>query len=121
LRSGGVPLKTTTPISTASFSTGLSALFYLRRWDNLATYVSPRYSFSRSSQSFDGTFFIVDEATSKTHLVSGSFGAQYWLGDRFSAFGELGLAYSRNRPGGDSPRRASSFGSRSSVGIVFYF
>ena len=108
-------------IDGSSFSTGLSALFYLRRWDDLATYISPRYSFSRSTQSFDGPVFIEDEVTSRSHLVSGSFGAQYWMGDRFSAFGELGVAYSRNRPGDDSPRRAWSFGSRSSVGIVFYF
>jgi hypothetical protein len=105
-------------VDSRSFGTGLSALFYLRRWDNLATYVSPRYAFTRSNQSFDGPF-LEDELTTSTHLLSGSFGAQYWLGDRFSAFGELGLAYSR--PTGDGDRSAWSFGTRSAVGVVFYF
>jgi hypothetical protein len=113
-----------------SFTTGASVLFYLRKWENLATYVSPRYSFSRSSSSTAASSGD-SERTSRSHLFSGSFGAQYWLGDRFSAFGELGLGYQRGRSesdlGVDLPietgftSTSHSFATRSAVGIVFYF
>src|SRR5262245_1568039 len=34
---------------------GLSALFYIRRYDNLRTYVSPRFTYSRTSSSTEIT------------------------------------------------------------------
>ena len=103
-----------------SFGAGLSALFYVRKWDSLATYVSPRYTFTRSTRSFEGPF-TDGEADATSHLVSGSFGAQYWLGDRFSAFGEIGLGYSRSNDGDEDGSTGSSLSTRSSVGVVFYF
>lgn len=109
-----------------SFTTGISAIFYMKRWDDLAVYVSPRYSFGRST--LDARGFIGErESSTSTHFFSGSFGAQYWLGQRFSAFGELGLAYQRGSSETDlelpidTDNSSTSFGTRSSVGIVFYF
>ncbi|CAN5884069.1 hypothetical protein BH18ACI5_BH18ACI5_23700 [soil metagenome] len=57
---------------------------------------------------------------------SGSFGVQYWFGSRFSIFGEAGLAYSSGSVESGSSFSTSkadshSFGTRSSVGAVFYF
>lgn len=105
-------------------STGVSALFYVKRLDRLATYVSPRYSFRHTSTSFEGPLGEDAESRSRAHLFSGSFGAQYWLGERFSLFGELGLAYVRSSAGdegdGDDPT-ANQVGTRSAVGVVFYF
>ena len=109
---------------TTVLTTGLSALFYIGRWDSLATYVSPRYSFSRTSSTQTGLFGGEQTTTSRTHLFSGSFGAQYWLGDRFSAFGELGFGYTRGLAGPsdeDDRSRIDAFGTRSAVGVVFYF
>ena len=113
----------TVEIEGNSFSTGLSALFYLRKWDDLATYVSPRYAFSRRRTTSEGIFGIDSESTIHTHLFAGSFGAQYFLGARFSVFGELGLEYrkaSREDEDRDDPS-SHSFGTRSTVGISFYF
>lgn len=110
--------------SNTTFSTGLSALFYLDRQDRFATYVSPRYAFRRSASEVEGRRGEEQESSSRTHLVSGSFGAQYWLGERFSLFGELGLAYLWGSAGDDDEDdepTARSFDTRSAVGIVFYF
>ena len=117
----------------STFSTGASVLFYLRKWENLATYASPRYAFARTTSSSDAAFGGESERTSRSHLFSGSFGAQYWLGQRFSAFGELGLAYQRSSsdsnidvPPGfpidfSTEFTSTSFGTRSFAGVVFYF
>lgn len=116
--------------SADSFSAGVSALYYFDRRDRLATYVSPRYAFKRSSTTIDGEGPFggeEQESSSRTHLFSGSFGAQYWLNERFSVFGELGLAYQHGSAGDDDDdlpgeeSTANAFGTRSAVGIVFYF
>jgi hypothetical protein len=110
------------------FGTGISAIVYTSRSDNLATYFSPRYSFTRTTNErrFEGEQFIepLIESTTRSHTFSGSFGAQYFLGSRFSVFGELGLAYSRTSSKADvstDEPTASNFGTRSGVGVVFYF
>jgi opacity protein-like surface antigen len=108
--------------------TGLSALFYLNRSDNLATYVTPRYSFTRATteRRFEPDVPVIDpetETTSRSHTFSGSFGAQYFLGSRFSIFGEAGLSYMRTSSDSDfgSDPTSSTFGTRSQVGVVLYF
>jgi hypothetical protein len=110
------------------FASGVSALIYTSRGDNLATYFSPRYSFVRSSanRTFEGAQFIEPEieTTTRGHAFTGSMGAQYFLGSRFSVFGELGLSYTRTTQTNDrddSEPRTSTFGLGSSVGIVLYF
>jgi hypothetical protein len=112
----------------SAVSVGVSALFYISRSDNLATYVSPRYSYlhSTSEAEFEGPQFIEDSIESSTngHAFAGSFGAQYFLGTRFSVFGELGLSYGRTTRSTDrldDEPRASTFGLASNVGVVLYF
>jgi hypothetical protein len=77
---------------------GISALFYIHRWEGLRTYVSPRFSYQRisSSASTSGNTSTSDSTTS-TYLASGSFGAQYALGRHFGLFGEVGLGYTSTR------------------------
>lgn len=108
--------------------TGISALFYLKRSDNLATYFTPRYSFVHSSteRRFEPELPVIDpetESSSNSHTFSGSFGAQYFLGSRFSIFGEVGLSYLHSSSDSDfgSDPTASAFGTRSQVGVVLYF
>lgn len=111
-----------------SLGTGISALFYTSRSDSLATYFSPRYSFARTNtqRTFEGDEFIEPEieTTARGHAFSGSFGAQYFLGSRFSMFGELGLTYSRSKAStdlNDDESKSSSFGLGSNIGVVLYF
>jgi len=124
---------------------GLSALFYLSSHDGLRAYVSPRFAYlqSNTSAALTGT------ATSTTsdlwsYTTSGSFGAQYSLGRHFALFGELGVSYTSTTsrqstvetvtvaPAGAAGALPSSFtvrsdthahtvGTRSGVGVIFFF
>jgi len=123
---------------------GLSALIYMGRWDALRTYVSPRFSYSRTRTSGTSTGSS-SEITSRSYLTSGSFGAQYSLGRRFGVFGEIGLAYTSTTttqsltllqtisfpglPGAPitttvlsrSDSHGKTWGPRSGAGVIFYF
>jgi Outer membrane protein beta-barrel domain len=118
-------LGTERTVDSWSTGVGASALFYVSRADSLRTYLSPRFSYGRS-RSDSGVNLPIDGAstTNKTYSVAGSFGAQYSLSDRFSAFGEVGLAVSNSKTrigtlAGESS--GTSWGTRSGVGVVVYF
>lgn len=115
---------------------GLSALFYTSKKDNLRTYFSPRFAYGRTQTNSDptrvfGAASLSSETRSNSYQYAGSFGAQYSLSRRFSVYAEAGLAYSH----GDSTFRSTasfsgvatgkttitSFGTRTAVGVVFYF
>ena len=104
---------------------GVSALFYLRRFDNLRTYVAPRFAFARSTTSSDSALTTGDaRSTNKSYVGSASFGAQYSLGPRFGVFAEIGLAATRTT--GSSSRssiRTSGWQwtTRTGIGAVLYF
>ena len=140
-RSSGESLLTSVSVSNGTTTTtsslitsdnwqagfGLSALFYTSKHDALRTYVSPRWAYARLGGS-SNTGTTVD-TTGNSQFVSGSFGAQYAVGPRFSVFGEVGLAYSRpvstpvvspaNTPLQNTISR--TFGARSGAGVVLYF
>jgi hypothetical protein len=135
---GGVP--TINPATTVTVNTtdqwevgvGVSALFYVTRHDALRTYLSPRYAYTRRSSTNQASTLLPSTAfgsDSSGHFVSGSFGAQYALGRRFSVFGEVGLGYSRSE---SKPPALSSgiitgaatshtLSTRSGAGVVLYF
>ena len=134
---GGVTSTTETSITTTSWqvAAGVSALFYLAKNAALRPYVSPRWVYSKTSNTGSisgtspGTF---TGGGISTNLVSGSFGAQYALARRFSVFGETGLSFSHgsNSPTssstGDlfvssSTTTANSVSLRGSAGVIFYF
>jgi opacity protein-like surface antigen len=103
-------------------SVGVSALFYVARWDMTRAYVVPRYSYSRTTTTIEGPFAVLGDSTGNAHEVSVSFGAQHTLGDRFAIYGELGLAYERGTTEiTTSELRRRTFGTRSGVGVVVYF
>jgi hypothetical protein len=87
----------TAPLSTndsTGVGVGLSALFYVARWESLRTYVSPRFAYSRTTTSATTTpGSSTSDSTSSAYVTSGSFGAQYSLGRHFGVFGEIGLGY----------------------------
>jgi hypothetical protein len=133
----------------ASVGVGLSGLFYVRKWEGLSAYVSPRFSYARNSTTLtttistvtlvgpggglDSTLSSVEtEGTSSTYSLSGAFGAQYSLSRKFGVFGEAGFGYSHSRTSTTSspslPSLSSSsgvtvnaIGTRAGVGVIFYF
>jgi opacity protein-like surface antigen len=143
----GTQIETTeTRLATdnATVGAGVSGLFYLWKRESLGAFVSPRYAYTRGSNTTtatnttirSGAVAQVNDTTSRTHFFSGSFGAQYALGRRFSVFGEIGLGYTHGNvaspPSSSSqtPIVSVSTGSesknhnvstRSGAGVVFYF
>jgi hypothetical protein len=142
----GVPSTTLTSELTTegwTVSPGISARFYLGKWDNVSTYVTSGYSYHRTASTstttgptgFPGGGSRTEtlKMRSDAHDVRGMFGVQYAPHRKFSVFGEAGLRYSR----ADLPRVTStsgiglgsasrsgitrSFGNASAVGIAFYF
>src|SRR4029079_14428981 len=138
------PLGIQTQTTRAQFTTdnttvgtGGSGLFYLWKREALSAFVTPRYAYNRgTSTTTGGGIAIPTDGAVRTHFISGSFGAQYALGRRFSVFGEIGLGYSRtvtspapsitSLVAGASSSIAgtstsSTLGTRSGAGVVLYF
>ena len=111
-------------ISSRSITLGISGLLYTHRWDQLRTYISPRFTYSHASSEVDGTVSVSDSTLSSWGL-SGSFGAQYSLGTRFGVFAEAGLSYSSQQSEtpslGGIDRTTWTFGTRTAVGGILYF
>ncbi len=109
-----------TTLTTDGNSVGLagSLLFYTSKHDNLRTYLTPRFDFARAKSTTNSV-----ERTSKAYAASGSFGAQYGLGDRFQVFGEFGLevAWTPEETVAGTTIKSDSFGTRSAVGVAFIF
>jgi hypothetical protein len=120
----------TTEGDTFSIGVGVSGIFYLRQWDRLRTYVSPRYTYNRGESTTTSTFdspIIGDSEntqTSNAHAFMGTFGAQGAAHERFSIFGEVGASYARQRSRSNlSGLRSTSnqFATRTAVGVILYF
>jgi len=134
---GGQTITTSTTTQATSdqwaVGVGASALFYVKQWDALRTYVSPRFQYSRGSSSSQTTVSssvipiapTSSDFTQTTYLVSGSFGAQYGLGTHFGLYGEVGFSYSHNSSESTQAAAGTSdghtIGTRSGVGVIFYF
>jgi hypothetical protein len=92
-----------TPVTdsdTTALGVAISGLFYVARKDSLRPYVSPRFTYSRTSVSGttdNGTIIgpTTTDSVVSSYAGSLSFGAQYSLGRRFGVFGELGGSYAR--------------------------
>ena len=111
---------------TFTTSFGVSGLFYFGTTDRLRPYVAPRFVYSRASIDSEAPFTPDIDSTDDGYQFSGSFGAQYGISDRFGVFGEVGVAYSSmSSQFGSSPlvieRETRSFGTRTAVGVTFYF
>jgi hypothetical protein len=109
-----------------NFSVGISGLFYFHKIDSLRPYVSPRFTYGRTSSTSDGALQAINstvEATADTYTTSGSIGVQYAISRRFGAFGETGIVYSHLTQDSSVGTKGSSdgFGNRSAVGVILYF
>jgi hypothetical protein len=112
--------------TATSFATGVSVLFYVREWDKLRTYVAPRYSFSRTSSETESSppVSVANETRSTSHSITGLFGVQYSIHDRFSVFGEVGFGFSHGTGESnlsETSASSSTLSTRTGVGVVFYF
>ncbi|HET9832346.1 MAG TPA: outer membrane beta-barrel protein [Vicinamibacterales bacterium] len=137
-----------TTFDTWQTSVGLSALLYLNRFERLRMYASPRFAYSRTSNSSAvSNSALSTNGRGWTYATSGSFGAEYGLARHFGVFGEIGVTYSTTTsvstsvetrtnvitigPGGivtntstftvRSESHSHSTGMRSGVGVIFYF
>jgi hypothetical protein len=118
--SGGASLTA----SSASVGLGVSALFYVRKWDNLRAYLSPRFGYQRSSFTYPGS--APASVSTNTYSGSGSFGAEYLLHRRFAVFAETGLIYSHLNSdaaasGLSLDSSSHTWGTRAGVGAILYF
>jgi len=120
----------TSSTDTWNTSLGLSALFYLGPQEDLRFYVSPRLAWlwtrGSSENSLGSSGLTPRDVDTDGYLVSGAFGAQYSVSDRFRVFGELGVTYSKQDDdtelsGSRFTTSLTGFGLRSGVGIVVYF
>jgi hypothetical protein len=120
-------LSTVTASDVSALGVGASGIFYLTDVKNLRTYVSPRFTYARTTSSTDiaGVSF-GSEGSGRSYSAGAAFGAQYALGERFGVFGEAGAGYSRQKSSSDTPAAQSStvshtWSSRTGVGVVVYF
>lgn len=127
----GGPTTTTTTSEMSTTALGLSGLFYLGpSAEDLRFYIVPRLAYiwtSTETESSpplpqlgaygsDGTGF----------QVSGAFGAQYAVHERFRIFGELGVGYTRQKSEtgytlSQATLEQRGVGLRSGVGVVVMF
>jgi hypothetical protein len=114
--------------SNSAVTFGVSALVTAKRWNDLFTYFAPRVTIGHSTSKSDAAEESLSvEASTTAYTFGGSFGAHYTLGDRFAVFGEAGLAIGvshseiTSRTVLDTERTTTSVGTRTAVGIVFYF
>lgn len=105
---------------------GLGALFYLRKYDSVRTYVSPQFSYSRTNitatpVSTSGT---LPEIASHNDATggAGTFGAQFFATPHFSVYGEAGIAFTHHKTatGSSTAVKGSTWGTVAGVGVVMY-
>jgi hypothetical protein len=118
--SGGASLAA----SSDSVGLGVSALFYVRKWDNLRAYLSPRFGYQWSSFTYPGSS--PASISTNTYSGSGSFGAEYLLHRRFAVFAETGLIYSHASSGAAASglsldASSHTWGTRAGIGAILYF
>ena len=113
--------------STWLVGVGVSGIFYMQRVDNVRTYVSPRLTYSRTHLNISSSTanLVNSNGSNSSWGASGSYGAEFSPSDRFSVFGELGLAYSRqnattSNTSGVPTGGSNGWGVRSAVGVIFY-
>lgn len=133
--------------TTTSVGIGISGLVYVTKDDRLRTYVVPRFTYRRTTSEVSAVYAtsvpavvtiglaspVLQPATFKSTTtqkgLSGAFGAQYAIHERFGIFGEVGFGYAESdyEPGLAAVTLPAletgphSWSTQSAVGIVFYF
>jgi opacity protein-like surface antigen len=110
------------------FGTTIAALFYVKKYDDVHTYVSPRFSYSHASVTSTPTSSLGSLPAVTSHDDStggaGAFGVQYSPGQRFSVYGEVGIGFTHHETtlNGVSSftTKGTTWGTVAGLGIVFY-
>jgi hypothetical protein len=113
----------TTKSTSASWTVGISGLFFFSEREHVGLYFSPRWTYGRLTS--DGNGFGLDPV-SKTMAVTGSLGAECSINTRFSIFGEVGFGYSSlsTKSSGSSffaEVKGWTVGIRTGAGVALYF
>jgi hypothetical protein len=90
---GSVSVTNSSQSSSYSLAAGIAGLFYVTKWDNLRSYLSPRFDYAYSHSRTSSSNATPGLTTSSTSSVSGSLGVQFDAHRHLSAFGELGATY----------------------------
>jgi hypothetical protein len=114
--------------TSTSFGIDLGVLFYVKKYDNVRTYVSPRFLYSRSTSTIAVVSTVPnlpEQTTTGTSTGAGGvFGAQYSPSARFSVFGEVGIAFNHRRTESESNPlgafKTNQWGTTAGVGVIFY-
>jgi hypothetical protein len=119
------PVAADSESKTMQTSLGLSGLLYVKRWEGLRTYLSPRVVYTRGSAETRLPTTVLERQMSG-FAVAGSFGVQYSLADRFSVFGEAGVSHAtttlRSAPGLPASEASTrSVATRTVAGVTFVF
>ena len=101
-----------------TFTPAISVLLYLGPREDFRTYVAPRYSYTRTKSTSVSPVNDTEQVVG-SHTISGSFGAEYSMHRRFSAFGEIGLSHGRSNPVESTTNRSWTI--RSVAGAIVYF
>jgi hypothetical protein len=119
----------TSQSSNWNVGVNLSALVYVKKYDNVRTYVSPGYRYSHSSASLTPSTTIQGSVSNIDTSVngngaSGTFGAEYAPGSRVRIYGEVGFAFTHMTSSSSSTAAlkisGNSWGTIAGVGFVFY-
>jgi hypothetical protein len=115
-----------------AYGTNISVLFYLKKYDNVRTYVSPRFSYSYNSTTSKPTASTLPGTTTPSPITItgsttggvGTFGVQAWTGSHFSVFGEVGFGFTHRSTdsglAGLGKFKSDAWGTSAGVGVVFY-
>jgi hypothetical protein len=109
-----------------TIATGASVLLYLNTYDNLRTYFTPRFTYSRLSTTSESEGPFTNPTTKTTGNsvgATGSFGAEYSLGNKFAVFGEAGFGFSHSTTTSSTAGvkvTGNTWGTRAGVGVIFF-
>jgi hypothetical protein len=113
--------------SSDSWNVGVAvtALIYVHTYDQLRTYIAPRFDYGHSSTSVTLTSQGSATSTSLSRHgtgVTGSFGAEYTLGSHFGLFGEAGVnvTHSTIPSVNGNSATGNAWGTRTAVGVILY-
>jgi hypothetical protein len=105
----------------------VTALIYVHKYDQLRTYVAPRfdYGYTHTSITPSSNTLGVSPIDTSRWAAGGtfSFGAEYTLGSHFGLFGEAGASFSHSTlPSIASGPDVSGngWGTHTAVGVIFY-
>ena len=124
---------TSTSISSGSntwnLGTSVAALAYLKKYDNVRTYFSPSYHYSRTSLTITPPSSSASpvgpiKTTSNSNGGAAAFGAEYAPSSHIRIYGEVGITFTHLTQSASSTNllnaSANAWGTTAGVGFVFY-